>query len=252
MGSDILLNILPKFGTGRFLGLMIWQYIGILFFGVIAFLLFFLFRKVWDWLIHAFTRSRFGKEYENPDLIHQMARYLSLLVLVFLFKAFLPVLQLPIKFSKGFHTALDIMMYIFMMLLTLRVLTFSLQFVEKYVGDTDTKMDDQLFLILRRIAQIGIVAFFLISILNCLDINVAALIAGVSVGGLAIALAAQDSVKNLIGAVMIFMDRPFDVGDYIIAGSVQGVVKQVGFRSTRLEGHFYYFGTKRENRGCGN
>ncbi len=60
------------------------------------------------------------------------------------------------------------------------------------------------------------------------------MLAGVSIGGLAIALAAQDSVKNLIGALMIFIDRPFDVGDYIIAGSVQGVVQEVGFRSTKL------------------
>ncbi|MEM6726516.1 MAG: mechanosensitive ion channel family protein, partial [Bacteroidota bacterium] len=85
-----------------------------------------------------------------------------------------------------------------------------------------------------RILQVLIVTGGLIQGLRLLDVNVTALIAGVSIGGLAIALAAQDTVKNLIGSVMIFVDRPFQIGDFVKGGDVVGVIEEVGFRSTRI------------------
>ncbi|HEX4145593.1 MAG TPA: mechanosensitive ion channel family protein [Pirellulales bacterium] len=59
-------------------------------------------------------------------------------------------------------------------------------------------------------------------------------IAGLGVGGLAIGLAAQDTVKNFFGSLMIFSDRPFELGDEIRVDAIGGTVESVGFRSTRL------------------
>ena len=67
-----------------------------------------------------------------------------------------------------------------------------------------------------------------------MEVNVTALIAGVSIGGLALALAAQDTVKNLIGSAMIFFDRPFQIGDYVSGADFEGTIVEVGFRSTRI------------------
>ena len=55
-----------------------------------------------------------------------------------------------------------------------------------------------------------------------------------STGGLALALAAQETVKNLIGSLMIFIDKPFQIGDLVTAGAVTGTIEMVGFRSTRI------------------
>jgi len=66
------------------------------------------------------------------------------------------------------------------------------------------------------------------------------LVASVSIGGLAVALAAQDTLKNLLGSLMIFIDKPYRVGERIVAGSHDGVVESIGLRSTRirqLDGH---------------
>ena len=60
------------------------------------------------------------------------------------------------------------------------------------------------------------------------------LLAGLSIGGLAFALAAQDTVKNFFGSLMIFVDKPFQVGDWITSGDVDGTVEEVGARSTRI------------------
>jgi MscS family membrane protein len=75
----------------------------------------------------------------------------------------------------------------------------------------------------------------LLQILSLFEVNITALIAGVSIGGLAIALAAQDAVKNFIGSIMIFADKPFQIGDYIVGSGFEGEVKEVGFRTTRIQ-----------------
>ncbi len=64
--------------------------------------------------------------------------------------------------------------------------------------------------------------------------DVTALLAGLGLSGLAVALAAQDLLKNLFGSITVLLDRPFRVGDWIRIGDVEGVVEDVGFRSTRV------------------
>ncbi len=64
--------------------------------------------------------------------------------------------------------------------------------------------------------------------------NVGSLVAGLGIGGLAIALAAKESLENLFGSFTIFFDKPFVVGDLVTIGGVSGTVEKVGFRSTRI------------------
>jgi MscS family membrane protein len=73
-----------------------------------------------------------------------------------------------------------------------------------------------------------------------LGINITALLAGAGVAGLAVAFAAQDTIANFFGSIMIILDRPFRVGDRIKTSGIDGAVESVGFRSTRvrtLDGH---------------
>src|SRR5690606_1820118 len=65
-------------------------------------------------------------------------------------------------------------------------------------------------------------------------VNVAALVAGLGVGGIAIAFALKDSLENLLSSFMILMDKPFVIGDYIKIAGVEGNVERVGFRSTLI------------------
>jgi MscS family membrane protein len=74
----------------------------------------------------------------------------------------------------------------------------------------------------------------LLTIAQVLGTNVTALFASVGIGGLALALAAQDTVSNFFGSLMVIVDRPFQVGDWIKTGDVEGTVEEVGFRSTRI------------------
>lgn len=71
-----------------------------------------------------------------------------------------------------------------------------------------------------------------------LGLPVMALLASAGIGGLAVALAAQDTLKNLFGTLMIMADKPFRVGERIIVGEHDGVVEAIGLRSTRIRTRF--------------
>jgi MscS family membrane protein len=85
-----------------------------------------------------------------------------------------------------------------------------------------------------RIAKVSIVIIGAIAVLSELDYPVASLIAGLGIGGVALALAAQKTVENLFGSVAIGIDRPFQVGDFVKVDALLGTVESIGLRSTRI------------------
>ena len=89
--------------------------------------------------------------------------------------------------------------------------------------------------------RVTVVILVLLQIAQLLtDKPLTSILAGLGVGGLAIALAAQDTVKNFFGSLVIFADKPFQIGERVVVDATDGVIEEVGFRSTRirtLEGH---------------
>jgi MscS family membrane protein len=89
--------------------------------------------------------------------------------------------------------------------------------------------------LLRKTLRIVVVVLFvLFTAENVLGANIGTWLAGLGIAGLAVSLAAQDSIKNLFGSLMIFLDRPFTVGEQIQFDKWEGPVEEIGFRSTRL------------------
>ncbi len=79
-----------------------------------------------------------------------------------------------------------------------------------------------------------ILIFGVLMAAQALGANVKAFLAGLGIGGLAFALAAQDTLANVFGSVVVAVDQPFRVGDFVKIGSFEGVVEDIGLRSTRL------------------
>ena len=100
--------------------------------------------------------------------------------------------------------------------------------------ETESRLDDQFVPLLNTTLKGLVVVIGILFVLGNLGVNVTSLIAGLGLGGLAIALAAQDTFKNLLGGVTIFADRPFQVGDWVVLGNTEGTVEFVGFRSSRV------------------
>ncbi len=109
------------------------------------------------------------------------------------------------------------------------------QFVEPLVEKSESKLDDQILPILRKALRITIMLLAAIVVLSNLGYDILSILAGLGIGGLALALAAQDAVKNIIGGFSIFWDKPFQIDDFVEISGKMGTVSEVGLRSTRLK-----------------
>lgn len=100
---------------------------------------------------------------------------------------------------------------------------------------TESRADDQLVPFVKEAIKfiIVLVSFFFM-LASIFEVNIVSLIAGLGIGGLAIALAAKDTLENLLGSFAIFLDKPFSIGDLVKVGSTQGRVERIGFRSTQI------------------
>jgi MscS family membrane protein len=121
---------------------------------------------------------------------------------------------------------------IFWIFVFLKLVDIFITIYQHKVSQTDSLLDDQLVPILKNSLKAIVILFGAFKFLIALGADPKAIIAGASIGGLAVGLAAQDTVKNLIGTLMIFVDKPFKIGDWINVDGIEGSVEEVGFRST--------------------
>ncbi|WBW97486.1 mechanosensitive ion channel family protein [Oceanirhabdus sp. W0125-5] len=96
------------------------------------------------------------------------------------------------------------------------------------------KVDKILYPFIIKCLRVLLVIAALLQILPIWGINISTLITGVGLGGLAFSLAAKDFASNIIGGVALILEKPFNIGDWISADSIEGVVEDISFRSTRI------------------
>ncbi|RBQ04971.1 mechanosensitive ion channel family protein [Pedobacter miscanthi] len=130
--------------------------------------------------------------------------------------------------------------FLFMIILSffwiiLRIIDFISHVLLYKASLTENKADDQLVPFLKELFKTIIIFIGFFTLLGFVfEVNVLTLITGLGIGGIAIALAAKESLENLIGSFTIFLDKPFTVGDLVKVDGVEGTVEKVGFRSTRI------------------
>lgn len=233
-GSDRLLILLPKIGQQKVMGLHIWQLIGLLGMIVISFLLHFLFTWLLNEIFFRLLEMRgyheIGKKYLLP-----VAKPVSYFVLTLVSLVFVRVLQFPIGIAHFLIMILGVLLPFFGALTFYRLADVLGMYMEKLAARTENTLDDQLVPLVRKSLKFFVVLVgFLVILREGLNIDIWPIITGISIGGLAIALAAQDTLKNFFGSLMIFIDKPFQIGQYIASGEIEGTVEEVGFRSTRV------------------
>jgi small-conductance mechanosensitive channel len=108
-------------------------------------------------------------------------------------------------------------------------------FIERHARQTSSKINEALLPLLNRLITILIVLISIIAVLHHFGEDVSSLVVSLGVGSLAIALAAQETIANMIGGFVIMTDRPFRVGDRIKLPTGEiGDVQEIGIRSTRV------------------
>ena len=234
-GSTFIKGLIPQSLHKTLLGIELWQLLGfalIVFIGVLLF--------------HFFKRIIFGilKRIENilvkntseevTEAIKKLSRPITLILVFWFVEKALPILEFPVSLSSFLFLGLDIARTVFWIYVFLKLVHVVMQIYSDIASKTESKLDDQLVPILRNLLRGIVIIIGIFNLLKLFGVDTTTLIAGLSIGGLAVALASQDTVKNLIGTFMIFIDQPFQIGDWIEAGSVVGTVEAVGFRSTRV------------------
>jgi MscS family membrane protein len=107
--------------------------------------------------------------------------------------------------------------------------------LRRFTSRTNGTLDDQVVPLVRKTLRIFLVVLAGLFIVDAVfEKDIGAWLAGLGIAGLAVSLAAQDSLKNLFGSITIFMDRPFHVGQRIRFGSFDGIIEEIGFRSCKL------------------
>jgi MscS family membrane protein len=157
----------------------------------------------------------------------------SLIIGVFWLAA-IDSLEFPAKFAKYFELLAKLWIVLNLIFLCYRMVDALGFLMSRWAKRSESTADDQLVPFAKKALKVVVIILGVLVFMQNVGINVAALLAGLSLGGVALALAAQDTFANLFGSITIFFDNPFKVGDHIKVGGAEGVVEEIGFRSTRI------------------
>lgn len=233
-GTDKLLNILPKIGNQEYLGLQLWQLVGIGILVLLTFLAHFIFTFLVDkGLIYLMRRLGYG--YIGENYLLPIAKICSFYLIVIVLSLLIRVLQLPVEIYAWIVPIIDTLKPFLITVIFYKIVDVVAAYFAKLASKTESTLDDQLVPLIRKTLKAFVIIVGTLFILrDGLDLDIIPFLTGLSIGGLAIALAAQDTIKNFFGSVMIFIDKPFQVGDWITSGEIDGTVEEVGFRSSRV------------------
>lgn len=232
-GTDKLLVLLPKHATTKYLGLSLWQHLGILFLAFLSFFIYRIFTLIFERLILKGLNAT-GYERIANKFIRPVAKPIGMFLVILMLVIFLPVLQLSPQISKYIILTLKALLPLFGTIILYRLVNIFTHYLHKITNKTESTLYDQMIPLVRKILKSFVIIVGGLFILENLNIPIFPLLTGLSIGGLAFALAAQDTLKNFFGSLMIFIDKPFQIGDWITTDSIDGMIEEVGFRSTRI------------------
>lgn len=230
--TEALVNWLPPAFRTQVMGFAVWQLAGIVLLSLLSLLL--------SWLVRVIFVQRLARLLQRmgivpPEkLLAHLGRPLGWLAGAGLFIMLLPELRLTIGLARILAGGGRVIAAGSAALLGYRLVDLVAVFLANRAAQTDTKMDDQLVVLVRKTLRVIVVGIGLVFVLQNLSVDVTSLLAGLGIGGLALALAAKDTAANLFGSFTIFIDAPFYVGDWIKAAGVEGTVMEIGLRSTRV------------------
>ena len=223
---------MPDWFTDSYLGIEIQQYVGLGVLVGVTIITYFAISTV----LKVYVRVRFDEA--DHAFWHgereRLGRSVWLLAVAIAFLLGFPALGFPQVAENIVEQLASLLGAVALVMLGFRGVDIFTDVLRRRAELTDSRLDDQLVPITNTALKVATLVIGMLFILGNLGINVTSLVAGLGLGGLAVALAAQDTFRNLLGGVTIFADRPFQVGDWVVVGDIEGTVEYVGFRSSRV------------------
>ncbi len=226
------MEMLPSFLHRTAFGVALWQYIALALIALCGLML----RKILFLLLNNRLERlalRFGKEWVKRFLDAIAAPVATLFMAALIALAY-PQLRLPARVDALLDFALHAIIVFSCVWALYRLADVFCDLLALRARQTASKLDDQLVPLVRRILKVAVVIIGVLFILQNLNVDIGSLLAGLGIGGIAVAMAAKDTISNFFGSVVIFADKPFQVGDWVVIDGAEGVVEAVGFRSTQV------------------
>lgn len=218
----------------KFMGIMLYQYCMALFFIFGGFVLRKVLDKVLDRLLEATKHTRIMYDDILVDTLRRPLPWACLILGIYLALRSLPIPTEPLDISRFVDAMFRSLSVIFALWVTIRLVDRICHEWARSVKEDDADFDGQLIPIIRKTLRVFLMIVGGILLLQNLGYSVGSLIAGFGLGGAAVALAAKDSLGNLFGSIIIFLDRPFRIGDWIEMDGCEGTVEEIGLRTTRV------------------
>ena len=219
---------LPQSFNKLFLGLYLWQYVALILLSVLLAglygILVFLSSKV---LLYRLKRW-------IPHHIVPTEKPISIGLVTLVLMLVLPMVQLPLTVEKTIIVLLEGILTLVATIVCYRSVNLLTTYIRKRNAQRTGKLDMQVMLLVKPLLRVIVIIVGTLLTLRNLNFDISTLLAGVSIGGIGLALASQDTLKNLFGSFMIFIDKPFSVGDTIAIDAIEGKVEEIGLRSTRI------------------
>ncbi|QTE21939.1 mechanosensitive ion channel family protein [Polaribacter cellanae] len=230
-----LQNLIPVAGHKEFLGVELWQFVALLLLLGISYIVFLITKKLAFFVLQK-VKYLINKttNLKVDAVLKKLAHPISLLLTVALIDKVFPSLQFSLETNTWVFLALNIAKTVFWIYVFLKLVKVAMEIYAEFTERTHSRLDDQLVPIVNNFFTGLVIVLGIFKLLTLFGVNATTILAGATIGGLAVALASQDTVKNLIGTLMIFLDKPFHIEDWIEAGEVVGTVEKVGFRSTSV------------------
>ncbi|MBZ0173312.1 MAG: mechanosensitive ion channel family protein, partial [Phycisphaerales bacterium] len=170
----------------------------------------------------------------DRSLIKKAVRPFGLVAAGSLWYGSLHLLGLPATALMVLLIAVRVILMLAGVMSAFRVVDLAGAWFAERAAQTRTKLDDLLVPLVGKTLKTFIAAFGLIYIAESFDIQILPLLTGLGIGGLAFAFAAKDTIENFFGSIAVILDQPFEVGDWVVIGDVEGTVEHLGLRSTRV------------------
>lgn len=232
-GPGLVGEILPPvFFDVSFLDVQLWQWAGLLAFAVAAWLLSWAIAFLVVRILHPFVRR--SRTSIDDRAVEMTAGPLRLVLSVAIFVGLTRLLGLAVPAQRFFDQLGKVAVIVALAWLLLRLIDVISRNVEEQLLGRGQVGTAAIVPLGRRGAKAVVLAFTTLAALQNFGFNVTGIIAGLGIGGLAVALAAQKTLENLFGGLTIIADQPVRVGDFCRFSGQLGTVEDIGLRSTRI------------------
>jgi MscS family membrane protein len=222
----------PLFFAVSFMELQLWQWIGLALLLILVWLVSSLAARAAVAAVRPLVRR--SETTLDDRLIADGAPPLGFLIGLALFALGLPLLRLAAPAEAFLYDLLQALAVLAVVWLTFRLVDIGSGWARKELEEGGQHGAVALLPLGRRTVKVFLGALGVLAVLQNLGVNVTALLTGLGVGGLAVALAAQKTLENLFGGISLAVDQPVRVGDFCRFGDQVGTVEDVGLRSTRI------------------